>query len=196
MEDSSSKQRLRAALRAQRLNLDATSRQHQDRRINQEVLDLVAQEHASSLAAYLPFDGEPDLRPALEILYRRGVRIALPALVTVSSDKQLEFRVWLPEVQLTKGPFGIDQPREGSDVPLQELDLLLMPLVAWDDCGHRLGMGAGYYDRALAALADTRHPLRIGVAYSLQKHEGLPADPWDVRLHQVVTEEGRFTCKA
>ena len=194
MEGSSLKQLLRAALRAQRRNLDASHRHHLDHRINQEVLDLVAREQANSLAAYLPFDGEPDLRPALEILSRRGVRVALPAVVVFSGVKRLEFRHWTPEVHLTHSPFGIDQPGAVDDVSLGELDLLLIPLVAWDEHGHRLGMGAGYYDRALAAVADSRRPLRIGVGYVLQKHADLPADPWDIRLHQVITEAGGFTC--
>ncbi|MGH8035621.1 MAG: 5-formyltetrahydrofolate cyclo-ligase, partial [Lysobacterales bacterium] len=114
----------------------------------------------------------------------------------VSNTRRLEFRSWSPGVQLTQSSFGIDQPGSGDGVPLQELDLLLIPLVAWDERGHRLGMGAGYYDGALAALVDNRRPMRIGVAYAVQKHAGLPTDPWDVLLHQVITEEGRFTCVA
>jgi 5-formyltetrahydrofolate cyclo-ligase len=57
-------------------------------------------------------------------------------------------------------------------------------------------MGAGYYDRALEPVADRSHPLRVGIAYEVQKVLQLPADPWDVRLHQLITENGRFTCTA
>jgi 5-formyltetrahydrofolate cyclo-ligase len=183
-------------VRAQRRNLDAASRARWDQLINSETLKLVEQECAGSLAAYLPFDGEPDLRPALDILARRGVRIALPLVTKEPAPGHLVFRAWTPANPLATGPFGIDQPVGGEGVSPQELELLLMPLVAWDEQGHRLGMGAGYYDRALAACADSAYPKRIGIAYALQKHPGLPADPWDVGLHEVITECGRFTCRA
>jgi len=222
MEDTSFKQSLRARFRAQRRNLDDVCRQRQNQRINQEILDLVARESAHSLSsgvsqspgvtssprglslgglspglvvsAYLAFDGEPDVRPALQTLSRQGIRVVVPAIVTISGTRRLEFRDWTSERPLVQSSLGIDQPDEGTDVPVQELDIMLMPLVAWDEHGHRLGMGAGYYDRALAGLAGSGRPLRVGVAYAVQKFTGLPADPWDVRLHEVITEEGRFTC--
>jgi 5-formyltetrahydrofolate cyclo-ligase len=199
---------LRARFRAERRNLDTVIRQHHDQRINQAILDLVAQARANpifmglpdsasnpfSISAYLSFDGEPDVRPALGILVRQGIRVVVPAIATISGTRQLEFREWTPEHPLAQSALGIDQPDESGAVPVRDLDIMLMPLVAWDEHGHRLGMGAGYYDRTLADLAGSRRPLRIGVAYAVQKFPGLPADPWDVRLHEVITDEGRFTC--
>jgi 5-formyltetrahydrofolate cyclo-ligase len=77
---------------------------------------------------------------------------------------------------------------------LADIDLLLMPLVGWDESGTRLGMGAGFYDRALAPLCQSDAPVRAGVAYQLQKIPDLPNEPWDIRLHMLLSETGWFTC--
>ncbi len=181
-------------MRHRRQALDETTRRSLDQAINQTVLELVEKTGSVSLSAFLPFDGEPDVRPALEILSQRGVRIALPVIIDAPTAPRLQFRCWHPATRLDRNFFGIEEPGAGEAVLPQNLDLVLLPLVAWDKCGRRLGMGAGYYDRALAAVADRSHPLRVGIAYEVQKVPELPADPWDVHLHQVITENGRFTC--
>ncbi len=190
------KSRLRTEVRQRRQAIDLTARRSLDQAINQTVLELVEKSGSVSVSAFLPFDGEPDVRPALEILSQRGVQIVLPVIIDAPTAPRLQFRSWHPAARLGRNFFGIEEPDEGEVVLPQDLDLVLLPLVAWDECGHRLGMGAGYYDRALAAVADRSCPLRVGIAYEVQKVPQLPADPWDVRLHQVITENGRFTCTA
>ncbi len=194
MEGTSLKDQLRADLRLRRKAIDPSSRQLLDKSINQAVLELVEQLHVSALSAYLPFDGEPDLRPALATLSRNGVQIALPVVAAGIDGKILEFRLWDPATPLVKSTFGLSEPGATDTVPVSSLDLVLLPLVAWDESGRRLGMGAGYYDRALSSLADSSRPLRVGIAYEAQKLAGLPEDPWDIRLHEVISESGRFTC--
>lgn len=196
MEGFFLKSHLRKKIRQQRRALTQTARQSADRAINQTLLDLIEKTDFSSLSAFRPFDGEPDLRPALNTLSRRGLRIALPVIVGTAAEARLQFRAWHPAMLLEKNHFGIEEPAGDEIVLPQDLDLVLLPLVAWDERGNRLGMGAGYYDRALAAVADCARPLRVGVAYGLQKVDQLPADPWDIRLHQVITENGGFTCTA
>lgn len=190
------KHRLRLECRQRRRALGRTLRISNNRAINQAVQELVALTGTTTLAAFFPFDGEPDVRPALDILARRGIRVALPVIVDEASGEHLQFRLWDPDIALVKNPFGIEEPGEGDVIHLADLDLLLMPLVAWDQQGNRLGMGAGYYDRALESLADSTRPRRVGIAFEVQKVAGIPADPWDVRLHEVITENGRFTCTA
>ena len=196
MEGTSLKRLLRSDVRQRRQRLDRASRTAHDQAINLALLDLVERTGANSLAAFWSFDGEPDLGPALDILARRGLQIALPVLVDESGGKGLRFQVWNPAETLVKNRFGIAEPGEGAEVSLSDLDLVLLPLVAWDDQGHRLGMGAGYYDRALAQLAESSRPRRIGIAYDVQKVPEVPHDSWDVPLHEVITENGRFTCAA
>ena len=196
MEGSFLKRRLRKEFRQRRRNLDPNARQSADRAIHRTLIELVESTACASLSAFVSFDGEPDLGPTLNVLSRRGVRIALPVIVDAPETPRLQFCNWDPSMPLARNFFGIDEPGSGDVVPPGDLDLVLLPLVAWDECGHRLGMGAGYYDRALASVVDCSRPLRVGIAYALQQADRLPADPWDVRLHQVITENGRFTCEA
>ena len=195
MEGPDSKNELRRKFRALRRNLDPLQREARDRSINDCVVSLIADTGAKSVSAFLAFDGEPDLRPALDQLSRSGVMLVLPAIVNDAAGKKtLEFRRWHPGAQVSRNSFGIDEPDPQQPVHVREIDVLLIPLVAWDPRGNRLGMGAGYYDHALAALGNSGRPRRIGVGYSIQRTDELNAQPWDVRLHEVITEYGRFTC--
>ncbi len=95
---------------------------------------------------------------------------------------------------MEKSRFGIPEPVRSPEIPVCDIDLLLMPLVGWDESGNRLGMGAGFYDRVLAPLSQSDVPIRAGVAYQLQKVPIMPIDPWDIRLHMILSETGWFTC--
>ena len=195
MEGPPSKAELRREFRQRRSNLTPSQRESQNQAINSYVVSLVQEFGAKSISAFLPFDGEPDLRPALSKLVREGVDVSLPVICGDSPGTQsLEFRHWHPEMTLARSVFGIEEPGHEETMPLRELEVLFIPLVAWDRHGNRLGMGAGYFDRALSTISNSNFPQRIGVAYSIQQAECLRADPWDVRLHEVITENGRFTC--
>ena len=87
-----------------------------------------------------------------------------------------------------RGPFGIMQPPPDNE--MVSPDVILMPLLAFDAAGNRLGQGGGHYDRALAALPGA---IRIGVAWSVQQIDAVPADSWDIPMHAVVTEKGWMT---
>ena len=189
-----SKAQLRASLRLKRRNLDSATRQYMDQKINAAVLDLVEEAGFTKLAAFWPFDGEPDLRPALKQLDKLNIQIALPVIDVEQAEPAMLFRVWTTTGELKKNRFGIEEPVNGELISPDSLDLLLTPLLAWDVHGHRLGMGAGYYDRALSHMRDMPTPVRTGVAYDLQRTDSIPTDPWDIDLHLVLTEKGRFTC--
>ncbi len=143
------------------------------------------------IAAYLPNDGEMDLRPLIRRLWKSGKLCYLPVL----NAERLWFMPYRPHTRLRSNRFGIPEPvlAPRHRWPRQTLDLVLAPLVAFDGRGNRLGMGGGYYDRTFAYLASRSHwhrPLVVGVAYSFQRVHTLPAHPWDVPLHGVVTELG------
>jgi len=175
--------------------LSEASRSVFDQAIKQSLLELVENTGARKLAAFWPFDGEPDLEPAMEALSDNGVLICLPLIIQTSEDISLEFHSWSPDTVMTRNRFGIPEPVDGDVTAVTDLDLLLMPLVAWDESGHRLGMGSGYYDRVLSSQSDSCKPLRIGIAYELQKTAHVPSDAWDIPMHHVITEKGRFTCR-
>lgn len=137
---------------------------------------------ATTLAAYLSNGGEVDPLPALEAAGQQGLLTALPHI----SDREtpMRFLRWNPGDPFVDGPFGLRQPLDGA--PELFPDLILTPLVGFDRGMRRLGQGAAFYDRAFASLPEAR---RIGLAWSVQEVDRLPADPWDVPLHAVATEK-------
>lgn len=138
------------------------------------------------VSAYWPMEPEIDVKPLLQALHARGQPLCLP--VTPRRGLPLRFRRWRPGDALAEGPMGTRQPAAGEEVAP---DLLLVPLLAFDRAGRRLGYGGGYYDRTLAALP---HAAAIGVAYAAQEMQEVPAGPFDMRLERIATERGLVHC--
>jgi 5-formyltetrahydrofolate cyclo-ligase len=191
---------LRMRFRALRRSLDESTRQRADQSINAAIEALVAEHAPRRITGFLAFDGEPDISPALSRINELGVEVYLPVIGAGEPSIGLSFRRWpaaggsSTPAELRRNDFGIQEPVVGDSCPVNGLDIILLPLVAWDGQGGRLGMGAGYYDRALADVANTASPMRIGVAYGVQKADALPMTSLDVPLHGIVTETGLFTC--
>jgi 5-formyltetrahydrofolate cyclo-ligase len=137
------------------------------------------------ISAYWPMRGELDPVPLITELVGRGHACALP--VITGRDAALEFRSWQPGDDLDSGPFGTREPRSGARVLVP--DVLIVPLVAFDRHGHRLGYGGGYYDRTLAALRKASDVMAVGYAYAGQEMDELPQDPFDQGLDWLVTEQ-------
>ncbi|HEU4961250.1 MAG TPA: 5-formyltetrahydrofolate cyclo-ligase [Sphingomonas sp.] len=135
------------------------------------------------VASYRPVGSEADPAFLAEAALERGCALALPHVVDRAGT--MRFLAWHPDHALVAGPFGLEQPHHGRDEVAP--DVILTPLVGFDAALHRLGQGAGHYDRAFAGLPEA---LRIGVAWSVQHVDPLPIDRWDVPLHAVITEQG------
>lgn len=135
------------------------------------------------MASYVPMPGEADPGILAAAAHDHGWQIALPHVTDRASP--MRFLAWRPGDPLIAGPFGLHQP--SPDAPDLRPDIALTPLLAFDGALNRLGQGAGYYDRAFADLPAV---LRIGVAWSIQRIDMVPADPWDVPLHGVIDEYG------
>jgi 5-formyltetrahydrofolate cyclo-ligase len=135
--------------------------------------------------------------PLFDEIWTRGKEGYLPILRS-TPVRCLWFGRYRPETVLTRNRFRIPEPAIGEntlDEPWR-LDLALVPLVAFDLAGNRIGMGGGYYDRTFAYLKEAgapRSPALIGLAFECQKHERLPAESWDVPLDGVVTEKAFYT---
>jgi len=183
---------LRRDLRNKRLALPGSVRAGYDRDIQQHLLQLIKERTAHSIAAFWPFNGEPDVTPLFEPLQDAGCELALP-VVSGGDDHRMQFHAWQRDLELVKNRYGIPEPLGTAIVAVQDLDLLLMPLVAYDRRGNRLGMGGGYYDRHLAILRESPRPLRVGIAYSLQEIDTLDDNSWDIPLHGIVNEHGWYT---
>ncbi len=191
----SKKSALRNELRARRRQLDESQRQVMDASINDFLTRFIAEHRPTTVAAFWPFDGEPGLLPALELSSRQGTQIVLPVISNTPDGDTLIFRQWSSETAMKTNSYGIPEPEESPEALLQDIDLMLIPLVGWDETGGRLGMGAGFYDRVLQPFAQSDTPVRAGVAYQLQKVAAVPGEPWDIHLHRVLSETGWFTCR-
>lgn len=182
------KQTLRKQVLETRAGLHPAIRRRADRQIASHLLRLLGERDCLNLAAFQPFRGEPDLLSALEVLAEAGRHIWLP----VVDGGEMRFRRWTPGAPMQKNRFGIPEPVDGPFCNPERLEIVLTPLVAFSSNGMRLGMGAGYYDRAFEFLRSDPEagPWLVGVAYALQQIDSLPADPWDVPLAAILTERG------
>ena len=135
------------------------------------------------VALYWPIREELDCRPLMVRLMDAGWKLCLPV---TEGDAPLTMRLWEEGQPLYPSGFGTLAPIDSA--PVVEPDVVLVPLLAFDARGTRLGYGKGYYDRTIAGMA--RRPLVVGLAFSAQQLEGLPRDTHDVPLDAVVTEAG------
>lgn len=136
------------------------------------------------LAGYLPIRTEIDPRPAMAEAAAHGP-VGVP--VIRGPGQPLVFSRWTPQTELVVGPFGACIPAtEDLIVP----EILIVPLVAFDASGGRLGYGGGFYDRTLAGLRARGEVIAVGFAYAAQEAESLPAEPTDMPLDLLVTEAG------
>ena len=132
--------------------------------------------------------GEIDPAPLMRRLAAEGARLALP--VITARGQGLRFRSWLPDDRLLRGALGILEPSPGAAEITP--DVLLVPLAAFDKAGHRIGYGAGHYDRTLAQLRKARSITAIGLAFGAQQVEAVPALQHDVALDFVLTDTQVF----
>ena len=144
--------------------------------------DYLAQYAGRSLSGYMPMRTEIDPLPAMAA--HQGA-VGVPVIIARATP--LRFREWTPGCALTPGDFGALIPTEGAWL---DPDIVIVPLLAFDARGYRLGYGGGFYDRTLAALRLRRPTLAIGFAFAAQQVDAVPIDDYDQRLDAVVTEQG------
>ncbi len=149
----------------------------------QEAVDLTTNPVVS---AYWPIKNEFDVRYMMEVCFKEGITVALP--VVQKGSKILKFSRWDGKAALVKTAFGLFVPPANDFV---EPDILLVPLLAFDRKGNRLGWGGGYYDATLADLRQKRDILAIGVGYAAQAVLfSLPAEPHDQAMDMIITPAG------
>ncbi|WP_373387003.1 5-formyltetrahydrofolate cyclo-ligase [Pseudomonas alcaligenes] len=186
----------RPALRRQLRQARRTLSPQQQKRAARDLYRQLAQHplfrRCRHIALYLPNDGEIDPRPLLREAQRRGKATYLPVLKRWPRTR-MSFQRVRPHESMTRNRFRIAEPQ---DLPARQrkvwtLDLVLLPLVGFDEQGGRLGMGGGFYDRSLAyrQLRKNWHtPTLLGVAHECQKVDRLALASWDIRLQGVVTD--------
>lgn len=136
------------------------------------------------VSGFLPIGSELDLRPMLARLSDEGHLIVLPCVV--GNDQPLVFRQWVVGDPLVKESFGTVAPADSA--PEHAPDILLVPMLAFDRKGYRLGYGGGFYDRSLQKLREQKPVMAVGIAYAAQEVDTVPHDSLDQPLNLVVTE--------
>ena len=187
---------LRCTLRAKRQSLSAEDQKLAARALAANVAGTRLFLVSRRIACYLPNDGEIDTGRVIEHIRRLRKILYLPVLSPLAHDR-LWFAEAKPKTKLVPNRFGIPEPAVPARnlIRAQELDLILMPLVGFDDRGNRLGMGGGFYDRSLEFLRHRTHwhkPQVLGIAYDFQRINGLTPDPWDIPLQGVITDRAVY----
>jgi len=184
---ASSRQEIRKHIRQLRRTLTAEQQTHFAEQAADRMMAYAPMLLAHTVAVFLSFDGELDTRPLIDRLWRAGKRVYLPVLHPFSPGNLL-FLHYHPESELVVNRLNISEPKlDVRDVlPLERLDVLVTPLVAFDTQGQRLGMGGGFYDRTLQNWQ--QHGLQpVGYAHDCQQVAALPSEEWDIPLPAVVT---------
>ncbi|TQV89189.1 5-formyltetrahydrofolate cyclo-ligase [Aliikangiella coralliicola] len=186
------KKLIRQQTRQLRTQIDQQSAAIAARNLCINIQALTSYQSAKAIACFLSFDGEINTAPTIDALLEDKGRCFLPKLKP-SKPNRLWFMPYDGQTRLSVNRFGIPEVDKPVNLAIRvsSLDILLMPLVAFDTKGNRLGMGGGFYDATLAHLlspefADKR-PLCIGIAYDEQRVSAIPAQEWDYPLDGVVT---------
>ncbi len=193
LSHSQDRKQLRRQMRAARRTLTAQQQQQAANGLARLLKRYPPLLRSQRVGLYLPNDGEIDPRPLLDMLWARGKDVYLPVLHPIRHNR-LWFVQHHPGAKLKKNMFGICEPDPHLNrrVTPWSLDLVLLPLVAFDAQGGRLGMGGGFYDRTFAyqqQRAGLQRPRLIGLAHELQRVERLPVASWDIPLSAIVTDQ-------
>lgn len=197
MEDTkvNIRQQIRAKYRQKRNLLSAQQQASGADKILSVCLESTSLVSANNVACYLANDGEVSPSKIINYCRQHNKRVLLPVLHPFTKGHLL-FVDYQLDSPMRANRYGIQQPivTTANLCPLEKIDLIMAPLVAFDLKGNRLGMGGGYYDRTLAPiLRDTLATKLIGLAHNCQQAPELPTDGWDIPLQGIVTPERFFS---
>ena len=181
------RQALRQHMRLLRRSLSESQQFSAGQQLAEHAVLFSSLEQSQHIAAFLSMDGEINTRPLIARLWHLGKRVYLPR-IDPTAPAQLLFQRYTPHTTLVRHPLGMLEPEENPAecIAFAALDVVIVPLVAFDSHGQRLGMGGGFYDRLLANWQATS-VFPVGVAHDCQHQEQLPIEPWDVPLPAVIT---------
>ncbi len=181
-------QKQRAQALAARRALSPGERRNASRIICKRVIESREFSSSAMVGIYLPMKDEVDSREIIQRAWRANKRVFVPIL---RGSAQMLFCEIDADTELEQNRLGIWEPARGRIVAPENLDLVIAPTVAFDDDCHRIGMGAGFFDRCFAFLRHRKHWLRpklVGVAFRCQKVEKITPNTWDIRLYRIITE--------
>lgn len=175
---------LRQSMKAKRRSLTAAQQIQAAQSIIPQAISLIQSYNVSNIAFYLPFNGEISPLPLMTHLLNKHKKLYIPVLHPFTSG-QLLFINYNSKTEFKLNRFGIQEPvlDVRNIIPLNELEMIFTPLVAFDKAGNRLGMGGGFYDRT---LAQTKNIISVGLAHECQQVEQLPIESWDMPLTHII----------
>ena len=179
---------LRGRARKARASLDGRRRQIANETIASTFLRSHFFARAELVGCYLSSASEVDTWAIIARAWRMKKRIFAPVAEKIG---QMHFRELTPDSMLRRNRFGLLEPVDGQIVAPERLQIVITPVVAFDENRNRIGMGGGYYDRAFASLKNRRvwlQPKLVGLAFDCQRVEEIAANPWDIRLYAIITE--------
>jgi 5-formyltetrahydrofolate cyclo-ligase len=184
-----SKTELRREIRAKRRSIDEQSQQQAAQNIFDFISPLAVFAQSQHIAAYLASDGEISPHLLVTLAWQQGKSCYLP-IIDSKGDNTLKFVHYTPDTQFFMNRYDIPEPIHAPE-ELQDasiLDLVLAPLVAFDDQGNRMGMGKGFYDRTFEFVRQTQKPFLMGLAHSCQQVDFMAPEEWDIPLNGLATE--------
>lgn len=188
-QHASLRQQIRTEIRQRRRNLTPKQQEHFAHQAAERVATHPRIQSASTISVFISFDGELDTTPLTERLWTEGKQLCLPVLHPFSIGNLLFLR-YTPETVLIRNRLRILEPALDVTkiIPLSQLDIILTPMVAFDQHGQRLGMGGGFYDRTLENWRNSNlYP--IGLAHDCQQVSVLPVEEWDIPLPEIITPD-------
>ncbi|MCC4832540.1 5-formyltetrahydrofolate cyclo-ligase [Shewanella sp. 10N.7] len=187
-----SRDNIRRHIRQQRNGISAADQNQLALIASRHLLAEIQRISAKRVALYLGFDGELATGKLIEALWKHDVEVYLPRLHPFAKGHLLFMR-YTPDTQMINNRYDIAEPKLDIRhmVTVNQLDMIVTPLVAFDDQGNRMGMGGGFYDRTLAQVTDNK-PLAVGYAHDCQQVSFLPIEYWDVPLPVIITPTRRI----
>lgn len=179
---------IRQQIRHARRQLSAAQQHLGAQQIVKQVASSARLAQAKKVALYLANDGELDPQPLIDWYWQQGAQVYLPVLHPFCKGYLLFFR-YQAGTPLITNRLGIAEPQLDIRqlLPLQQLDVIYTPLVAFDNLGNRMGMGGGFYDRTLAGRKQGPRPLTVGLAHDCQQLAFVPTESWDIPLVELIT---------
>ena len=181
-------QSARNAAKSARRALSPDFRETASRIISGRIIRMHEFVACQSVACYLPMPDEVDATSVIARAWRMGKRVYAPV---IDRDGAMAFTELTPQTELRRNWYGLWEPETGAEISAKDLDLVITPVVAFDENRHRIGMGSAYFDRCFAFLRNRRHwrqPKLVGIAFNCQQVEKITPNPWDIPLYKVVTE--------
>lgn len=186
------KRALRARIKVWRAGLSVEVRTRTAEAVAQRGLDFLEPKPKGVVSGFAPLPDEFRVWPLLRRLHAEGFTLAMPAMQ--GKGKPLLFRAWAPGDAMDSGVWGIAEPK--ADKPALEPDILIVPLLAFDRHGWRLGYGGGFYDRTLKGLRARKAVVAVGLAHDEQEVDAVPHLDYDQRLDWVLCPSGPIECES